>query len=112
MMLAQAQLLPKVAALLSMIVAGTVSAGGFLSTVRLNDSVASAARLATLLPHRLSSVTHPVAPFGRRAISLVLHIALAPAHFTLSLVAAVFHMAFETLTGVIQLVQLFLSHLM
>jgi hypothetical protein len=107
-------MLLKIATLLSPIAIGTVSAAGLLSRLKLvvsgNAGSTIWANLATELSSRLSGLTHVAAPVGGHAMSLVLHIALAPANTTLSLLATAWRIAFATIADALQLAPIYLGH--
>ena len=107
-------MMEKIAAVLSPIAIGAVSAAGLLSRVRLvvrEDTTAAAARsVATELPARIFAFMHAAAPTGGVAIAILLHAALAPVNVTLSLLEAGFRVGMATIGGVIHLAPLYLLH--
>jgi len=109
-------MLPRIAALLSSIVIGTVSATGFLSrlsfVVSRNAASTIAADAATELTSRMSGFVHVAAPIGGHAMSLLLHIALAPANATLSLLAATWRIACAATSDALHPALLYLLHWM
>lgn len=104
----------KIAAVLSSIETGAISAAGLLSRFRLvvsgNAVSTGAANVVVGLWSHVVGLVHIAAPLVSRAPSLVLHITLAPAGATFSLLAATQQIAFATVANAFHLSPLVVLH--
>lgn len=107
-------MLPRLAALLSPVAIGTVSAAEVVSRLRLvvsaNGAATIAANLALQLVSRFSTLARFAGPIGKRAGLLLLDTALAPLHASLSFLAATYGIVFATLAGLLHLAAHYLLH--
>lgn len=109
-------MLPRVAALLSSLIAGTIGSAEILSRVRFavdgNAVVAAGAGIAAKFPRAVSGSVHSAASEVVRAITLSLHIALAPTAVVVSLLMTGCRVAATTVGDLAALALFWLQHWM